>query len=71
MYVYMYMYIYRHAFQGVAMRCRRQRTSPAQSEPGCASGRWVLPMGCCGKFRIGLTMAAPKTYLPSTDTVSL
>ena len=39
--IYIYIYIihtYVHALQGVVKPCRWQRTSPAQSQAGCAAG---------------------------------
>ena len=41
-YVHIYTYMCRHTFQRVVGLCRGQRTSLAQTEPNCASGRWVI-----------------------------
>ena len=70
-YLYIYICICRHAFQGVVRPCSGQRTPLAQSEPDCAGGSRVLLGRCPGKSKIGLPMAAPGQYPPSTGTVRL
>ena len=70
-YMHVYMYIRSHVFQGVVRPCRWQRTTLAQSQPGCATGRWLLPWRCHGKSQIRLPAAAPGKDPPFTAAVRL
>ena len=72
--IYIYIYIYIHTgmpFRAESGPAGGRGTSRAQSEPDCASGRWVLPERCRGKSNLVLPLAAQEKHPTSTRSARL